>query len=80
MFLIIIAGIYGILLAAWAIASLIIIFHIFKYTPVSLTGWIMIACYILIAGSILGWTSNGVMPLVDFNEFSFPAFSAPQSF
>ncbi len=80
MLLIIIACLYGIFLAAWAVASLIIVFHMLKYTPISLTGWILIVAYFLVASSILGWTWNGIMPLVDFNEFSFPAFSPPQSF
>ncbi|MEK7648486.1 MAG: hypothetical protein AAB400_01060 [Patescibacteria group bacterium] len=80
MLLIIIVSTYALLLAVWALFSLIIIFHILKYIPISLTGWLMIIIYFLAATSILGWTWGAVAPLIDFNEFSFPVFSTPQSF
>lgn len=72
MALIIILSLYGLFLVAWALCSLIIIFQMFKYQPISLTGWIAIILYFLIASSLLGNTWNAASPLIDIDSFSLP--------
>lgn len=72
MTLIIILTLYGLALALWAICSLIIIFQMLKYQLISLTGWLSIIIYFLIATSLLASTWNAVSLLIDLNSFSFP--------
>ena len=72
MTLIIIFSIYGILLCAWATFSLIIIVQMLKYQPISLTGWIAIIMYFLIASSMLAGAWNSLAPLVDVDSISLP--------
>ncbi len=78
MILIIIVSIYGILLAAWALFSLIIIFHLLKYQPISPTGWIAIILYFMIASSLLLGTWSSMVPLIDMDSL-FTNY-APASF
>lgn len=81
MILIIILVIYGVLLAAWALFSLLSIFNLLKYQPISLTGWLAIVIYFLAAASLLTWTWSGISPLIDLSSLSLPTIpTIPNSF